>query len=499
MGQPAVMALLPLFSQLAALWLLRFIVDAQWDDKERLSVTISARLEIGDATIGATEHPTAELAAVPWSGRPWPSHLDGINYRWRSPKELSPAEKYAKAFGLDVEPFLDRLSRVSGVDSSPSGVKCKTEADCRQGHVCARRRGAGTTTGTCHVPTTALQDAWALAAVTLQSPRCAVEKNGVTFHPEDIKALLAQVQLHSELEQQSLFGLSPRKYVRFGQDDNLNCDVFAIMGIRTDWCSETFHRSVVSPVFFYFSLVSSFGAADVPMLIRFANESQYFPIYSYRVQEMYSMPREAAMSRYPSLKLRKESEAIFIHFEIDWVLNAADVDLETEDAVVTSVFALVAESRSGGFEVEVSYLNLVWLNTSSPLVPASFEVVAVPQVPISGYLGLDSQLVYDLLRSSILCSHKAAAVSRSRRCNRLPYDIVRQKMSDHVRRCQADTAFDFESPAPMTDEQLMVACRHRDCISVMDAIRRIGFRDYFEIIRTVDIGALWPKPAAQTS
>ncbi|KAJ0396011.1 hypothetical protein P43SY_009741 [Pythium insidiosum] len=253
--------------------------DALREDK------VTNRAVLFDLSISAVELPTAELAAVPWASRPWPSHLDGINYRWRSPKELSPAEKYAKAFGLDVEPFLDRLSLVSGVDSSPSGVKCKTQADCRQGHVCARRRGAGTTTGTCHVPTSALQDAWALAAVTLQSPRCAVEKNGVTFHPEDIKALLAQARL--------------------------------------------------------------------PTLVKFVNHSAYFPIFSYRVQEF------------------------------DWIMNIEDADIDPDLA----------------------------------------------------------------------------------------------KMSDHVRRCQADTAFDFESPAPMTDEQLMVACRHRDCISVMDAIRRIGFRD----------------------
>uniref|UniRef100_M4BQC2 Transglutaminase elicitor n=1 Tax=Hyaloperonospora arabidopsidis (strain Emoy2) TaxID=559515 RepID=M4BQC2_HYAAE len=138
--------------------------------------------------------PTSAVHATsPWPGPYWPTYQDSINAIW-SHGQPSAAEKYAKAFRLNVQDFMNKVSADNGVDSMSSRVKCSSPNDCSSrsdGSVCAKR--AGMQSGYC-VPTWfGICHAWAPAATIEDEPRCAVTHNGVTFQPIDIKALISTV------------------------------------------------------------------------------------------------------------------------------------------------------------------------------------------------------------------------------------------------------------------------------------------------------------------
>ncbi|CAI5741705.1 unnamed protein product [Hyaloperonospora brassicae] len=129
--------------------------------------------------------------SAPWPGPYWPTYQDSINVIVKR-KELSPAEKFAKAFGLNVLSFLDIISADNGVDGTISKVKCDTDVFCSSTYgpnvVCARR--APTTQGFCIAKWNGICHAWAPAAIMEEEPRCPVTHNGVKFTPVDIKALM---------------------------------------------------------------------------------------------------------------------------------------------------------------------------------------------------------------------------------------------------------------------------------------------------------------------
>lgn len=128
---------------------------------------------------------------IPWPSSYWPIFQDSINYKWDK-KQASPAEKYAKAFGHNVKEFMDNVSKNNGVLSQASKKACSSDYDCvfnGDGSMCAKRDGERrgycipTWFGICH--------AWAPAALLEPEPICPVTKNGVTFQPFDIKALVS--------------------------------------------------------------------------------------------------------------------------------------------------------------------------------------------------------------------------------------------------------------------------------------------------------------------
>ncbi|DAZ95252.1 TPA: hypothetical protein N0F65_002364 [Lagenidium giganteum] len=135
----------------------------------------------------------AQVSPLPWPSSYWPVYLDGINARWNG-NDASPAEKYARAFGLDPKKFTDTISRNNGILSQSWRRACGSNADCdglNDGSECGIRSGESrgycipTWFGICH--------AWAPAAMLEAEPKCAVNKNGVTFRPFDIKALITQI------------------------------------------------------------------------------------------------------------------------------------------------------------------------------------------------------------------------------------------------------------------------------------------------------------------
>ncbi|GAB9472873.1 hypothetical protein Gpo141_00010039, partial [Globisporangium polare] len=138
------------------------------------------------------QYAKAERAVAPWPSSYWPTFLDGINHRWKA-DEASPAEKYALGFKRDVQDFKDQISSSSGVLSQSDSQPCKSNVDCvgsSDGSVCGIREGQ--TRGYCMEDWYGICHAWAPAALNEPEPKCDVTRNGVLFHPFDIKALLSQ-------------------------------------------------------------------------------------------------------------------------------------------------------------------------------------------------------------------------------------------------------------------------------------------------------------------
>ncbi len=151
---------------------------------------------------------------VAWAATYWPYYEDGINYRWQGKDELSPAEKYDKAFNnwefedgfMDLKPFdtntcefdqeyYDSLGPAAewthrnkgnwmssnGIDDDEDGIEDSEECGWEEDQ---DRDGVETWWGICH--------AWAPAAIMEDEPIKPVEHNGVTFAVSDMKALLIQ-------------------------------------------------------------------------------------------------------------------------------------------------------------------------------------------------------------------------------------------------------------------------------------------------------------------
>jgi hypothetical protein len=119
----------------------------------------------------------------------WPTYKDSVNVRWDG-DELSPAEKYEKAFdkpGLALD-----LSRLSGIRAQTHRKECeKTEecSDLKDGSQCAIPRGE--TKGRCIPTWWGICPGWSAASYMELPPRRPVTRNGVTFYPGDLEALMA--------------------------------------------------------------------------------------------------------------------------------------------------------------------------------------------------------------------------------------------------------------------------------------------------------------------
>lgn len=142
---------------------------------------------------------TGEIVSMPWPSGYWPTHLDGINHAW-SVGSASPADKYARAFGLDAQAFATQVSRATGVLSKADRKPCTANADCtalKDGSVCGMR--VGNPSGFCIPTWFGLCHAWAPAAILEREPKCPVVVNDVEFKPMDIKALLTDVYDSSDV------------------------------------------------------------------------------------------------------------------------------------------------------------------------------------------------------------------------------------------------------------------------------------------------------------
>ncbi|KAJ0401538.1 hypothetical protein ATCC90586_003557 [Pythium insidiosum] len=278
--------------------------------------------------------PTKRLPFVPWSDHPWPHVSDGLNHRWRSPVEPSPAEKYAMAFGLDVLDFTDRISSISGVDS---GVGACTESrDCPTGLECAYRRNAST--GRCLSRHDGLHDAWGRASIEMEAPVAPVVKNGVTFYPQDIKALVSQLYFNSH---------------RLGEQRNIS-----LYAVDEGACRD------ITPSLFHGVLLNVVGRLNAPLLFRLSTKSSFAPIYQYRLRELRHLDMDAAEKEFGTFRSHYDrpldivASAVVVTIEVDWILAKVDQDDDlATDSAAHAVVSLWDDPIMAGRHIPNSHIQ----------------------------------------------------------------------------------------------------------------------------------------------
>jgi hypothetical protein len=159
-------------------------------DIQKLETFFGSSMEVNVNNLATS----AAYYVMPWPSSYWPIYLDGINYAWDSSSSLGPAAKYATAFGLDVDDFTKSVSESTGILSQSTSTSCSSNWDCYysdSSSVCAKRTGEYT--GYCIPTWYGICHAWTPASILEPEPNCAIDYNGVTFQPMDIKALLSEV------------------------------------------------------------------------------------------------------------------------------------------------------------------------------------------------------------------------------------------------------------------------------------------------------------------
>ncbi|ETP42533.1 hypothetical protein F442_10567 [Phytophthora nicotianae P10297] len=286
----------------------------------------------------------AAYYVMPWPSSYWAIYLDGINYRWKSASEPSATEKYASAFGLDPDALMASVSKSTGVESmAASSTSCWTNWDCASkgdGSVCARRDGEArgycipTWYGICH--------AWAPAALLEPEPNCAVDYNGVTFQPMDIKALISEVYDGSSLA--TVF-TGARFY---GPDSGDSTDEY---GRYSDSS-----RRDIGPGFMHVALANIIGRfnASVVMDVTAGAEVWNQPIYSYKVLTQREMTPSDAANQYfqvPTYPFNNEAQRImYVETTVSWMVETF------EDG------GLVSSGRASKYENSKTYKYLLELD-----------------------------------------------------------------------------------------------------------------------------------------
>jgi hypothetical protein len=136
---------------------------------------------------------TGRTKEVPIAGDYWATSRDSINHRWDG-EELSPAEKIEKAFGLTG--FSKHITDNYGIYGH--GRKACNEAsecsDLMDGSDCVKPRGAtGDKAGRCIPGWWGICHGWAPYAFSEPPAKHAVVKNGVTFYPGDLTAIMSLI------------------------------------------------------------------------------------------------------------------------------------------------------------------------------------------------------------------------------------------------------------------------------------------------------------------
>ncbi len=162
-----------------------------------------------------------DVAALPKEGRAertvwpstyWPTYEDSINNRWNGRDELSPAEKYDKAFNgweppegfMDLRPFsryrpkpheqwdpeyYEQLGPLAKWVSEHMGNKRDRDAALQANGLPEGDWPVETWWGVCH--------AWVPASIHEKRPLYPVTYHGVTFYPGDLEALVIAAYNHT--------------------------------------------------------------------------------------------------------------------------------------------------------------------------------------------------------------------------------------------------------------------------------------------------------------
>ncbi|GMF66642.1 unnamed protein product [Phytophthora fragariaefolia] len=243
-------------------------LEAELSDISRLETYFGTSMEI-NFNVLKDSYSTATCDVLPWSGDYWATYKDGINVDWKD-GDVSPAEKYAAAFGVNVKSFKDSISLSTGV-LSESDTSCTSDADCDGGSVCGIREGD--TSGYCILTWHGICHAWAAAALFEPEPKCDVQKDNVTFHSVDMKALISQLYDGAAIE--VVF-----TGARFnGPDSPEELDDY---GRYVDDA-----RRDINPAFFHIAAANILGKQQQPFIVDVASDSQVWnqPVQKYEFLE----------------------------------------------------------------------------------------------------------------------------------------------------------------------------------------------------------------------
>jgi hypothetical protein len=131
---------------------------------------------------------------VPIAGDYWAVANDSVNYRWDGDTSMSPAEKVEKAFNLPG--FAKYVTDNFGIYGHGRKA-CNTGSECsdlKDGSDCVKPRGAtGDKAGRCIPGWWGICHGWSPYAISEPSAKHSVAKNGVTFYPGDLTAIMSLI------------------------------------------------------------------------------------------------------------------------------------------------------------------------------------------------------------------------------------------------------------------------------------------------------------------
>ncbi|DAZ97798.1 TPA: hypothetical protein N0F65_009544 [Lagenidium giganteum] len=298
-----------------------------------------------------------EYGSQPWPSSYWPMFRDGINHRW-SDDELSASEKYAKAFGKDVDEVTKEVSKKAGVLSQVDNgaSECTTDEECvgREGDyvACGKRRGESK--GLCIPKWFGICHAWAPAAILEEEPQCTVTKNGVDFTIMDIKGLLTQVYDDTDLH--TIFTGARHD----GASDESAVDQF---GRFTDPA-----RRDLGPGYFHLVTTNMLGKHGKSFVIDTSPDAPVWnqPIRGYNVKSV------EYLSLAEGAKLVKDSLSSYVFndkavktakvaTEVSWIFeretNEAWVGVHIDDATHTQTYEYVLELDENNHIIGGEWIN----------------------------------------------------------------------------------------------------------------------------------------------
>ncbi|KAF1785698.1 Transglutaminase elicitor [Phytophthora cactorum] len=306
---------------------------------------------------------------APWAAPYWPTYQDSINVVW-SEGQPSPAEKYAKAFGLDVKDFMDKVSKDNGVDSQSKRTKCSSDNDCASrtdGSKCAIREG--NSSGYCIPTWFGICHAWAPAAIIEAEPNCPVTHNGVTFQPLDIKGLISDVYDGAKVS--TVF--TGARYN--GGDDGTD-----EYGRHTN----NAYRDM-NPAYFHIAAANLLGKLKHSFVVDVTAGAEVWnqPVRGFKVYEQTAMSLEEAAQTFYGLE------------EYPW--NAAAKSIVYVKSRLSWIFETYADGGLWVYNSDSDHPDFLWFAKAKP---AADTVTSI---------GLSYADVSMLLEKSVACSDSASA------------------------------------------------------------------------------------------
>ncbi|KAI9982027.1 hypothetical protein PInf_009819 [Phytophthora infestans] len=381
--------------------------QAKMEKKRRLEANSNKDIAKLEAYFGTSMETTLKNLPTkgvrtpsPWAGPYWPTYQDSINVQW-SEGEASPAEKYAKAFGLDVTDFMNKVSEDNGIDSMSKRPKCTSNNDCANltdGSGCGIR--AGQTSGYCIPTWFGICHAWTPASILEAEPNCPVTHNGVTFHPMDLKALISDIYDGASVST-----------VFTGTRFNGGSDTVDEYGRH----SSAAYRDL-NPAFFHIITTNLIGKLNATFIADVTAGSEVWnqPVRGFKVFEQTEMSLEEGAQTFYGLEKYPWNAAakslVYVKMRFSWIFEtytdgglvaSGEVDKFTTGAYYTYLLEMDDDGKIIGgewvYKSDEDHPDFIWFPKAKP---AADTVTSI---------GLSYADVSMLLEKSVACSDSSAS------------------------------------------------------------------------------------------